>query len=63
MLNDLGDAALVQHAPYVVVLHQGGHVRAVGFSKEETGRMFYNAASTEWARILFDRRHSQVSLP
>ncbi|KAF9464274.1 hypothetical protein BDZ94DRAFT_505554 [Collybia nuda] len=47
-------------APYVVGLHQGTHVKVVGFAKEESGRLFYNAISNKWARILVNRHHSLI---
>ncbi|KAK0438136.1 uncharacterized protein EV420DRAFT_1666428 [Desarmillaria tabescens] len=49
----------LQHAPYIVTLHQSDRVRMVGFSKEESAWTVYNTVSNEWAKILMDRRRSQ----
>ncbi|PBK60550.1 hypothetical protein ARMSODRAFT_1090260 [Armillaria solidipes] len=49
----------LQHASYVVALHQSDRVRMIGFSGEGPARAVYNAVSNDWAKILIDRRRSQ----
>ncbi len=53
----------LQHAHYVVALHQSDRVRMVGFSEVGPARAVYNAVSNDWAKILMDRRRSQVCSP
>ncbi len=50
----------LQHASYVLALYQSGRVKMFGFSEERPARAVYNAVSNDWAKIIMDRRRSQV---
>lgn len=53
--------APLQHAPYVVALHRGNHVRMIGFDEENGARVFYDVVSNDLPKILMNRCRSQVS--
>ncbi len=40
--------------------HQSGRVKISGVSEEGPARAVYNAVSNDWAKIIMDRRRSQV---
>ncbi|PBK60554.1 hypothetical protein ARMSODRAFT_725283 [Armillaria solidipes] len=57
--QDLNGVMPLQHASYVLALHQSGHVKMIGFSEEGPARAVYNTVSNGWAKIIMDRRRSQ----
>lgn len=61
-LDNFITTAGLEHALYIVAMHQPEHdrVRMIGFSTEGAARAIYNAASNQWPKVLVDRRRSQV---
>ncbi|KAK0435833.1 hypothetical protein EV421DRAFT_2038952 [Armillaria borealis] len=54
------DTAPLQIAPYVVAFHQRDCIRMIGLYTSESARAVYDAVSKDWAKVVSDRKHSQV---
>ena len=47
--------------PFVVAYHQTDRVHMVTFSTEGSARATYDTVSNDWAKVLMDNRHLQVT--
>ncbi len=61
-LDALQSTTPLQTASYIVAFHQNNRVRMLGFSEERAACAVFGAVSDEWAKVLMNKRYSQVNL-